>query len=174
MRAAGLLGYAAVVAVVCGGWGIGAVPGAARAGAVLSGIVGVYFAWRACVTRIPFARRAARAAHAPEPRTRRYALLFDVHDAAEGPLLVIYPSEGAEALPEGLLRLVPPGRGKCPWAGLPAPAGEVELRGWLDGSPVVVAWMEGRPYWPLDVYQVIDPSDPEALAAVAELLPGPM
>ncbi|MGW7712003.1 hypothetical protein [Streptomyces sp. NPDC054771] len=58
--------------------------------------------------------------------------------------------------------------------GLPAPTGTVELRGWPDGLPVVVAWIEGRPYWPLDVYQGVDPSDPEALEAVAELLPGPM
>ncbi|MES9508160.1 hypothetical protein ABWJ92_17350 [Streptomyces sp. NPDC000609] len=43
-----------------------------------------------------------------------------------------------------------------------------------DGLPVVVAWIEGRPYWPLDVHQGVGPSGPEALEAVAELLPGPM
>ncbi|MFG3240746.1 hypothetical protein [Streptomyces sp. NPDC048157] len=173
-RASGLLGYTAVIAVACWVWGVDAVPGAPRASAVLTGIMGAYFTWRACVTGIPLARRTARAANAPEPRTRRYALLFDVNDAAEGPLLVLFPAEGAEALPEGLLRLIPPGPDKCPWAGLPAPTGTVELRGWLDGAPVVVAWIEGRPHWPLDVYQGVEPSDPGALEAVAELLPGPM
>lgn len=173
-RTSGLLGYTAVIAVLCWVKGADAVPGVPRASAVLTGIMGVYSVWRACATGIPLARRMARALHAPEPRTRRYALLFDVNDAAEGLLLVVFPAEGAEALPEGLLRLIPPGRGKGLRAGLPAPAGTVELRGWLDGLPVVVAWIEGRPYWPLDVYQDVDPSDPEALEAVAELLPGPM
>ncbi|MFE3947290.1 hypothetical protein ACFXPV_36350 [Streptomyces sp. NPDC059118] len=173
-RASCLLGYTAVIAVLCWVRGADTVPGASRASAVLTGIMGAYFAWRACVTRIPLARRTARAANAPAPRTRRYALLFDVIDAAEGPLLVLFPAEGSEALPEGVLRLIPPGPDKCPWAGLPAPTGTVELRGWLDGAPVVVAWIEGRPYWPLDVYQGVDPSDPEALEALAELLPGPM
>ncbi|SFY34931.1 hypothetical protein OH786_18665 [Streptomyces atratus] len=67
-----------------------------------------------------------------------------------------------------------PGRDKCPWAGLPAPAGTAELRGWLDEEPVVVAWIEGRPYWPQDPYQSIDPSGPEALGALTEMVPGPM
>ncbi|MEU4503054.1 hypothetical protein [Streptomyces sp. NPDC024089] len=178
-RTSGLLGYTVVVAAVCAVMGADAAPGAPRALAVLTGIVGAYWAWRTFTSGIPSARRTARAATAPGPRTRRYALLFDVDDAgdvgdaAEGPLLVIFPAEGAGALPEGLARIVPPGPDKCPWAGLPAPAGTVELRGRPDGERVVVAWIEGRPYWPQDVYQDIDPSDPEALEAVAELLPGP-
>ncbi|RPK68940.1 MULTISPECIES: hypothetical protein [unclassified Streptomyces] len=174
--------YTVVVAVVCAVMGADTVPGAPRALAVLTGIVGAYRAWRTLTSGIPSARRTARAATAPEPRTRRYALLFDVGDAAEGALLVIFPAEGADALPEGLARIVPeglarivpPGPDKCPWAGLPAPTGTVELRGWPDGERVVVAWIEGRPYWPRDVYQDVDPSDPEALEAVSELLPGPM
>ncbi|MFJ1880456.1 hypothetical protein [Streptomyces sp. NPDC088137] len=173
-RASGLLGYTVAVAVVCATMGADSVPGTPRALAVLTGIVGAYWTWRTFTSGIPAARRTARAATAPEPRTRRYALLFDVGDAAEGPLLVIFPAEGADALPEGLARIVPPGPDKCPWAGLPAPTGTVELRGWLDAERVVVAWIEGRPYWPQDVYQDVDPSDPEALEAVAELLPGPM
>ncbi|MFG3525653.1 hypothetical protein ACGF8B_02835 [Streptomyces sp. NPDC047917] len=173
-RTSGLLGYTVVVAVVCAAMGADSVPGAPRALAVLTGIVGAYRAWRTFTSGIPSARRTARAATAPGPRTRRYALLLDADDAAEGVLLVVFPAEGADALPEGLARIVPPGPDKCPWVGLPAPTGTVELRGWLDAERVVVAWIEGRPYWPQDVYQDIDPSDPEALEAVAELLPGPM
>ncbi|MFF2958528.1 hypothetical protein ACFVT1_06340 [Streptomyces sp. NPDC057963] len=42
------------------------------------------------------------------------------------------------------------------------------------GPPLVVAWIEGRPYWPQDVYTDIDPSDPRALDALSNLVPGPV
>ncbi|MFI6722725.1 hypothetical protein NRF20_24510 [Streptomyces sp. R-74717] len=75
---------------------------------------------------------------------------------------------------QGQLRLLPPGPDKCPWAGLPAPVGTVELRGWLNGIPVVVAWIEGRPYWPADLYRNVDPSDPGALESLTDAVPGPV
>ncbi|MFB7212235.1 hypothetical protein [Streptomyces sp. NPDC056255] len=186
-RASGLLGYTVVIAALCGFMGADAVPAAPRAAAVLTGIMGCWSAWRMFRSGIPLARRMARAATAPESRTRRYVLLFDVNDADAGPLLMLFPAgaageepdpgvvaDGGDALPEGLLRLMPPGPDKCPWAGLPAATGTVELRGWLDEEPLVVAWIEGRAYWPQDPYQAIDRSDPEALEALAGLLPGPM
>ncbi|MFB8039091.1 hypothetical protein ACFC5Z_40600 [Streptomyces sp. NPDC056004] len=186
-RTSGLLGYTVAIAALCWFLGADTVPGGPRAAAVLTGIAGCWSAWRMFRSGIPLARRTARAATAPESRTRRYVLLFDVNDANAGPLLMLFPAgaageepdpgvvaDGGDALPEGLLRIMPPGPDKCPWAGLPAATGTVELRGWLDEEPVAVAWIEGRAYWPQDPYQAIDRSDPEALEAVAELLPGPM
>ncbi|MEU0628675.1 hypothetical protein [Streptomyces sp. NPDC005989] len=186
-RTSGLLGYTAAFAALCWFLGADTVPGVPRASAALAGVAGCWSAWRMFRSGIPLARRMARAAAAPESRTRRYALLFDVNDANAGPLLMLFPAgavgeepdpgvvaDGGDALPEGMLRIMPPGPDKCPWAGLPAVTGTVELRGWLDEEPVVVAWIEGRAYWPQDPYQAIDRSDPEALEAVAELLPGPM
>ncbi|MFE7400614.1 hypothetical protein [Streptomyces sp. NPDC057557] len=167
--------------------------------AVLSAVFGLLTAWQAIGSGVPTARRLARAVVAPEPRIRRYALLYAGSGAADGPLLVLFPAEdvgegtveasgekqtaGAGEIPgvvdddpppEGLLRLLPPGPDKCPWAGLPAPTGTVELRGWLDGKPLVVAWIEGRPYWPADLYRNVDPSDPDALESLADMVPGPV
>ncbi|MCX5111045.1 hypothetical protein OOK13_21350 [Streptomyces sp. NBC_00378] len=186
-RTSGLLGYTVVIAALCWFLGADTVPGGPRAAAVLTGIAGCWSAWRMFRSAIPLARRMARAATSLESRTRRYVLLFDVNDANAGPLLMLFPAgvageepdpgvvaDGGDALPEGLLRILPPGPDKCPWAGLPAATGTVELRGRLDEEPVVVAWIEGRAYWPQDPYQAIDRSGPEALEAVTELLPGPM
>ncbi|MET9655680.1 hypothetical protein [Streptomyces sp. NPDC006510] len=69
---------------------------------------------------------------------------------------------------------MPPWPDKYPWAGLPAPTGIAELRGWLDTEAVVVARIDGRPYWPQDPFQDIDPSDPDALDGLVDMLPGPM
>ncbi|MEU9617704.1 hypothetical protein [Streptomyces sp. NPDC048155] len=182
------LGYAGVIAGLCWVVDAGAVPDFFRGLAVLSGLLGLYGAWRMFRSGIPLARRLARAAVAPEPRTRRYALLCDADNASAAPLLVLFPEKTAgkgtdggtaggadgDAAPEGLLRLLPPGPDKCPWAGLPAPTGTAELRCRPDGPPLAVAWIEGRPYWPQDVYTDIDPSDPRALDALSDLVPGPV
>ncbi|MFJ9680137.1 hypothetical protein ACIRP2_19025 [Streptomyces sp. NPDC101194] len=185
-----LLGYAGVVAVLCRVLGANTVPDLLRGLAVLSGVLGLHFAWRTISSGIPLARRMARAVVAPEARTLRYALLYDVSSATAGPVLVLFPVEGAaggtgdgageeaaemvDPPPEGLLRLLPPGPGKAPWAGLPTPTGIAELRGRLDGKTLVVAWIDGRPYWPQDLYENIDPSDPGTADALAGLVPGPV
>ncbi|MEU6016316.1 hypothetical protein ABZ826_20320 [Streptomyces sp. NPDC047515] len=186
-----LLGYAGAIAALCWVLGANIVPDLPRGLTVLSGALGLFFAWRTISSGIPLARRMARAVVAPETRTLRYALLHDVSSATAGPVLVFFPIEGAaggtgdgageeaaekvdDPPPEGLLRLLPPGPDKYPWAGLPAPTGIAELRGWRDGQPLVVAWIEGRPYWPQDLYEDIDASDPAVLDALADLVPGPV
>ncbi|MEV6165895.1 hypothetical protein AB0L71_29075 [Streptomyces sp. NPDC052052] len=179
------LGYAGAIAVLCWALGAGMVPDLPRGLAVASGVLGLWFAWRTIGSGIPLARRMARAVVAPETRTRRYALLYDESSATDGPVLVLFPTEGAaggagddgtddDPTPEGLMRLLPPGPDKAPWAGLPAPTGIAELHGWCDGQPLVVAWIEGRPYWPKGLYEDIDASDPGALDALAHLVPGPV
>ncbi|MFI5744876.1 hypothetical protein ACIBBE_02920 [Streptomyces sp. NPDC051644] len=200
------LGYSGVIAVLSWVPDSDEVPVMMQGAAVLSAVFGLFMAWQTIRSGVPVARRLARAVVAPEPRIRRYALLYAGSGAGDGPLLVLFPAEGTaegvgagtgeafgekrtagsgempgeageggqDARPEGLLRLLPPGPDKCPWAGLPAPAGTVELRGWLDGKPVVVAWIEGRPYWPADLYQNVDPSDPGALETLADMVPGPV
>ncbi|MGW2846467.1 hypothetical protein [Streptomyces sp. NPDC001274] len=193
-RAAWPLAYTALIVVLYGVMGADTVSGPAGALALLSGPVGIYLGWRTLRSGIPLARRVARAATAPESRTRRYVLLSDRHGAEAGPLLLVFPAEEGDVLParegdilpaeegdasgddlpEGMLRLLPPGSEKRPWEGLPAPTGTVRLRGWIGGVPLVVAWIEGQPYWPQTPYEATDPSDPEALRAVAEMLPGPM
>lgn len=105
----------------------------------------------------PAARLLARAATAPVPVVRRYAMLHDPYGGA--PVLVVFPTHGGpDDRPEGLLVLASPGTPKRPWLGLPsAPTGSVELRGWLDradnGLPIVVPWIEGRPLWPAEPYR---------------------
>ncbi|MFE4800229.1 hypothetical protein ACFRFL_35680 [Streptomyces sp. NPDC056708] len=196
------LGYSGVIAALSWVPDSDEVPAMAQGAAALSAVFGLLMTWQAIGSGVPAARRLARAVVAPEPRVRRYALLYAGSGAADGPLLVLFPAEGVgegtgEAFgekqtagsgempgesgeagddppPEGLLRLLPPGPDKCPWAGLPAPTGTVELRGWLDGKPLVVAWIEGRPYWPADPYRNVDPSDPGALESLADMVPGPV
>ncbi|MGW0934514.1 hypothetical protein [Streptomyces sp. NPDC002666] len=165
--------------------------------AALIGCFGLVLAWRAAVSGIPNARLLAAAATAPGPRIRRYALLHDgrvdaptlvffgaeeapatdaadlVDAAHEGPDRVPYSAgPGADALPEGLLPLLPPGSRKDPWAGLPAPTGTVELRGWIGGQPLAVAWIDGRPYWPQGAAEDIDPVGSRDLGARFGLGPG--
>lgn len=145
--------------------------------AALIGCLGLVMVWRAVVSGIPRARLLAAAATAPGPRTRRYVLLHD--GRVDGPTLVLFAAEeapvtgvadsavegpdrrprsspGSDALPEGLLPLLPPGPRKDPWAGLPAPTGTVELRGWIGGQPLAVAWIDGHPYWPQGAVEDID------------------
>jgi hypothetical protein len=82
-----------------------------------------------------------------------------VRAAVEGPDRLPYQaSAGADDRPEALLPLFPPGPRKEPWAGLPAATGIVELRGWIGGQPLAVAWIDGRRYWPQGAWEDIDPA----------------
>ncbi|MCX4981810.1 hypothetical protein [Streptomyces sp. NBC_00572] len=104
----------------------------------------------------PAAVLLVRAARAPVPVPRRYVLLHDPYGGA--PVLALFPmGDGADDEPEALLVLASPGTRRHPWVGLPsAPAGSVELRGWLDhaanGAPVVVPRIEDRVLWPQEPY----------------------
>ncbi|MGW4051272.1 hypothetical protein ACWENA_10615 [Streptomyces sp. NPDC004779] len=113
--------------------------------------------FRLLTSGLPSVRLLVRAATAPVPVVRRYALLYDPYGGA--PVLVLFPDHGGDDdRPEAVLPLVSPGPAKRPWEGLPAePTGTVELRGWLDrahdGAPLVVAWHEGRALWPAEPYR---------------------
>ncbi|MFZ4299631.1 hypothetical protein ACOZE3_17170 [Streptomyces cinereoruber] len=115
----------------------------------------LFHGFRLLTSGRPTALLLARAATAPVPVVRRYALLHDPHG---GPVLVLFPAHGGpDDLPEAVLPLTPPGTLRKPRLGLPpAPTGTVELRGWLDraddGRPIVVAWIGDRPLWPTDPY----------------------
>ncbi|MFB7590453.1 hypothetical protein [Streptomyces sp. NPDC056169] len=112
--------------------------------------------FRLLTTGRPAALLLARAATAPVPVVRRYALLHDPRGSV--PVLVVFPAHGGpDDRPEGLIALAPPGTPNRPSVGLPSePTGSVELRGWLDraddGLPIVVPWIEGRPLWPVEPY----------------------
>ncbi|MEV0749435.1 hypothetical protein AB0I75_30185 [Streptomyces sp. NPDC050273] len=174
--------------------GSGEVSNGLKVVAALIGCFGLVPAGRAVASGIPRARLLAAAATAPAPRIRRYALLHD--GRVDGPTLVLFAAEeapatgptdtaeagpdraphdaapGADARPEGLLPLLPPGPRKDPWAGLPAPTGTVELRGWIRGQPLAVAWIDGRPYWPQGAAEDIDPVGSQDLAARFGIGPG--
>ncbi|MFE2939193.1 hypothetical protein ACFXKG_09055 [Streptomyces sp. NPDC059255] len=108
---------------------------------------------------VPTVHTLVRAALAPVPVPKRYVLLNDPYGA--GPVLLFFPAHGGDDdLPEALLGVLPPGTARRPWLGLPAPTGEAELRGWLDPSPAVVPWIEGRALWPRHPYEEINPNDP--------------
>ncbi|MGW6534424.1 hypothetical protein ACWGBV_05990 [Streptomyces sp. NPDC055051] len=113
--------------------------------------------YRLLTSGLPSVRLLVRAATAPVPVVRRYALLYDPYGGA--PVLVLFPDHGGDDdRPEAVLPLVSPGPAKRPWEGLPErPVGVVELRGWLDrahdGAPLVVAWHEGRALWPAEPYR---------------------
>lgn len=172
------LSYTGGVVVLALVTGVGTVAsGPLVVGAVL-GAFGLFRLWRAVTAGIPNARMLAAAATAPAPQVHRYALLYDGRE--DGPTLVLFPAgesvnagesvdtgeagePDAGARPVGLLPLLPPGPVKDPWAGLPAPTGTVELRGWLDGLPLAVAWIDGCPYWPQNVYEDIAPADAQGL-----------
>ncbi|MFF5392147.1 hypothetical protein ACFY5H_28035 [Streptomyces sp. NPDC013012] len=122
------------------------------------------------------ARLLARAATAPVPVVRRYALLHDPRD--DTPVLVLFPAHGGpDDLPEAVLSLAPPGTQKDSRLGLPpVPTGTAELRGWLDrtddGRPVVVPWIDDRPLWPAGPYR--ETGTPEATAFLDRLAPPPV
>ncbi|MFJ7322760.1 hypothetical protein ACIQVO_30370 [Streptomyces sp. NPDC101062] len=119
---------------------------------------------------VPTVRTLVRAALAPVPVPKRYVLLNDPYGA--GPVLLFFPAHGRDDdLPEALLGVLPPGTGRRPWLGMPAPTGEVELRGWLDPSPAVVPWIEGRALWPRHPYEEINPNDAGTRAYLELLAP---
>ncbi|MFI9211035.1 hypothetical protein ACIGW7_23325 [Streptomyces sp. NPDC053253] len=155
-----------VAAVGCAGAGLGVwldvgipayVIGVLMAGTLLRAC------FRLLTTGRPAALLLARAATAPVPVVRRYALLYDPRGGT--PVLVVFPAHGGpDDRPEGLIPLAPPGTSNRPRLGLPsAPTGSVELRGWLDradnGLPIVVPWIEGRPLWPVEPYAEAGGSD---------------
>jgi hypothetical protein len=125
------------------------------------------------------ARALARAAAAPDPVSKRYALLYDPPWGGIA-LLVLFPAgEGDGVLPEALLELRPlPQRSRrfLGARGLPAdlpvdPAGSLELRGRTDGSPMGVPWIDGRAYWPKRSYGPDDLKSADGRALLARLLP---
>ncbi|MFC9702290.1 hypothetical protein ACFTWD_16465 [Streptomyces sp. NPDC056943] len=148
-----------VAAVACAGAGLGVWLGvgipAYVMGVLMTGTL-LRAGFRLLTTGRPVALLLARAATAPVPVVRRYALLYDPRGGT--PVLVVFPAHGGpDDRPEGLLPLAPPGTPNRPRLGLPpAPTGSVELRGWLDraddGLPIVVPWIEGRPLWPIEPY----------------------
>ncbi|MFF0480293.1 hypothetical protein [Streptomyces sp. NPDC004435] len=124
---------------------------------VIGGAVLVRSVFRLLTAGLPSVRLLVRAATAPVPVVRRYALLHDPYGGH--PILVLFPDHGgADDRPEGVLPLMSPRSAKRPWEGLPEnPVGVVELRGWLDradsGEPIVVAWHGGRALWPTEPYR---------------------
>ncbi|MFE9860781.1 hypothetical protein [Streptomyces sp. NPDC005780] len=186
------LSYGGGIAVLILALGVGSVSNGLRLMGALVGAFGLFAAWRAVASGIPRARLLAAAATAPAPRIRRYALLHD--GRVDRPTLVLFAAEeapatglpdaagpdrashsaapGGDARPEGLLPLLPPGPRKDPWAGLPAPTGTVELRGWIGGQPLAVAWIDGHPYWPQGAVEDIDPADSQDLGARFGIGPG--
>ncbi|MDX2293058.1 MULTISPECIES: hypothetical protein [Streptomyces] len=127
----------------------------------------VWACFAAWTRGVPVVRVLVRAATAPVPVERRYALVPE--PVGEGALLVVFPAHGGpDDRPEGVLPLLPPDRPV-------EPTGTVELRGWLDrdgepggdGDAVVVAWCGERPLWPAGPY------GEAGSRTAAELLDGP-
>ncbi|NGO72676.1 hypothetical protein [Streptomyces boncukensis] len=139
--------------------------------AALGGVGAVVAGHRARTQGLPAVRELVRAAQAPVPVLRSYALLPDPHDAT--PVLVFFPAgAGPDAMPVAILAVCPPGPRRRPWAGLPAPVGTADLRGWLNKDPTVVPWIDGRPLWPLHSLREVHIDTPEDREDVALLLGG--
>lgn len=124
------------------------------------------------------ARALAGAACAPDPASKRYALLYDPPWGGIA-LLVLFPAGGGgDDRPDGVLELRPlPQRSRrfMGARGFPAdlpvePAGDLELRGRTDESPMGVPWIEGRAYWPKRSYGPDDLKSGEGRALMARLL----
>ncbi|MFC9672822.1 hypothetical protein [Streptomyces sp. NPDC056949] len=124
------------------------------------------------------ARTLARAACAPGPVPKRYAVVYDPPWGGVA-LLVLFPAAGGDDdQPDGVLELMPfpqpwlrfAGAGKLP-ADLPVePAGNLELRGPADGLPMGVPWIDGQAYWPKRSYGPDDLMGQEGRALMARLL----
>ncbi|MFE6806530.1 hypothetical protein ACFVEN_33430 [Streptomyces sp. NPDC057681] len=124
------------------------------------------------------ARALARAARAPGPAPKRYALLYDPPWGGVA-LLVLFPAAGSDDVrPDAVLELRPLpqtwrrflGASKLP-ADLPVePAGNLELRGPTDGLPMGVPWTDGQAYWPKRSYGSDDLIGQEGQALMARLL----
>ncbi|MFE9126189.1 hypothetical protein ACFYOF_12330 [Streptomyces sp. NPDC007148] len=120
----------------------------------------------------------ARAACAPGPVSKRYALLYDPPWGGTA-LLVLFPAGGGDHVrPEAVLELWPlplpqprfPGQRGLP-ADLPVePAGNLEVRGRTDEAPMGVPWIDGRAYWPKHSHGPDDLKREEGRALMARLL----
>ncbi|MEU8758647.1 hypothetical protein [Streptomyces sp. NPDC048659] len=118
---------------------------------------------------LPVVRVLVRAALAPVPVERRYALV--PAPVGNDVFLVLFPAHGGpEDRPEAVLPLLPDQR-PVP------PTGTAELRGWLDRDgederdPVVVPWLGDRPLWPAGPYLEAGTADgAELLGHLAGLL----
>lgn len=139
--------------------------------AVASGLAGLVALHHALRDGIPYARRLSRHALAPYREVKRYVLLYELSGTGTDPLLLLFSADaGDDTPPEALLRLVAPGPDRHPWRGLPAPVGTAELRGRLDDPPLVVAWIDNRPYWPLEGYEELDLTVLETRRVLEDLL----
>ncbi|WP_326783174.1 hypothetical protein [Streptomyces sp. NBC_00151] len=124
------------------------------------------------------ARTLAHAACAPDPVPKRYALVYDPPWGGVALLVLFQAAGGDDVRPDAVLELRPLpqtwrrflGASKLP-ADLPVePAGELELRGRTDGSPMGVPWIDGRAYWPKRSYGSDDLMRQEGQALMARLL----
>ncbi len=165
----------ALLAVVCLAVFLHHTPSWAPALMVL-GALAVAWSGRDLYRRLPAIRALRDAAATPGPRRRRYVLLPTtprVNGEAQRLLLVVFPEEGGdEALPEGLLEVQAPGTKRHPWAGLPAPAGTVELHGPPAGggqeAPVVPV-IGGLVLWPVGRYEEIGPDGRDRRGLLADV-----
>ncbi|MFJ8073725.1 hypothetical protein ACIQ7Q_07225 [Streptomyces sp. NPDC096176] len=132
----------------------------------------LYAGWGTLTRDMPAARLLARAAVAPDPVPKRYALLHDPYGGT--PLLLLFPADGGDDdPPEAVLTLLLPGTRKRPWLGLPAAAvGTAELRGLRDDLRFAVPWIEGRAHWPQSPYEELRPDDPETREFLERLAAG--
>ncbi|MER6461181.1 hypothetical protein ACWC4D_03480 [Streptomyces sp. NPDC001288] len=174
---AGAAGCAILALALCGpAGGPSAVPQALFPLAVSVGLV-VYGAYRLRGGGGATARALARAACAPDPVSKRYAVLYDPPWGGVC-LLVLFPVRGEGTGPEAVLELRPlplPPRRFLGARGLPAdlpvePVGTLELRGRTDESPAGVPWIDGRAYWPKRSYGPADLRRGEGEALMARLL----
>ncbi|MER5385153.1 hypothetical protein ABT040_33590 [Streptomyces sp. NPDC002688] len=145
---------------------------------VVSAGLGLYGAHRLRGAGGATARALARAACAPGPVPKRYALMCDPPWGGIA-VLVLFPAIGGDDVrPEAVLELRPLpqpwrrflGASKLP-PDLPVePVGNLELRGRTDESPTGVPWIDGRAYWPKRSYGSDDLLREEGRALMARLL----
>ncbi|MPY35831.1 hypothetical protein FNH09_32755 [Streptomyces adustus] len=124
------------------------------------------------------ARALARAAGAPGPVAKRYALVYDPPWGGTA-LLALFPADGGDQVhPEAVLELRPlplpqpwfPGMRALP-ADLPVePAGRLELRGRTEEAPLGVPWIDGHAYWPKRFFGPGDLRGAEGRALAERLL----
>lgn len=150
----------------------GTVSGPMQVLAVVFGALGLYSLLRILREGVPLARQLTRQADGPVAETPRYVLLEEPSGTGAAPVLLLFAADADDsAPPRALLRLLAPGPRKRPWAGLPSPVGTAELRGRREEPFWAVPWIDGRPHWPADAYEELDPADPETARYLEELVP---